>query len=355
VLKGLSRSLLGAALCAISLPALAQQGPRATPVVTAQAELRTMAPVSWVAGTVVSKDYARISAEVASRLEQVADVGTSAKQGDTLAKLDTTLLQADLNEAKANVAKERANLTFLKSEVERLQRLAKQNNAAQNQLEETLAQRDATVSELAGAEARLQIATESLRRSNLIAPFDGVVVTRDKRVGEWVSQGEVVLRFTNPDRVEIETLAPARFSPYIKLGQPVLVKVDDKQIEAPVSAMVPAADPSTGLLQVRLALEESPWLSGQAVRVALPTAERREVLTVPRDALVLRRGSIHLFKVNAEQMAELVPVQTGIAAGDYIQVMGSLQNGDRVVTRGNERLRPGMPVMDRNANKGAQQ
>lgn len=350
MLNGLSRTLLRTvALFAISFTALAQQWPSATPVVTAPAELRVMAPVNWSAATVTSIDDAQLAAEVSGRLLELADEGVSVRQGQPLGRVDDFLIRADLLEAKAIVDKEQANLTFLEREVERLQRLAKQNNAAQTQLEQTLAERDATLSELAAAKARLQIAEERLARTVLKAPFDGVVVMHEKQRGEWVDSGDVVMQFANPARLEIETMAPTRLKPYLIRGDSVTVKDDQLQRQAQIAAVVPVADSRSGLLRVRLSLKDNPWLAGQALRVALPTAAKQEVLAVPRDALVLRRSGSHLFKVNGEQKAERVQVQTGIAAGDYIQVSGALDAGERVVTRGNERLRPGMAVADKNS------
>ena len=72
--KFIGRSAAAVLLC-LSASAWAQQGPPAAPVKVAQAQVRAMAPVSWVAGTVVSLDDARIAAEVAGRLESVVDEG----------------------------------------------------------------------------------------------------------------------------------------------------------------------------------------------------------------------------------------------------------------------------------------
>ncbi len=328
----------------ITTQVMAQQGPRAVPVEVSKAQIRTMAPVSWVAGTVVSFDDANISAEVAGRLVEVADEGDQVKQGGVLARIDDVLIKSDLIVARAEVAGEEANLTFLRREVERLQRLAKQNNAAVTQLEQTLSQRDASKNKLEAAKARLQIVQERLDRTVMRAPFAGVVVRRAKRAGEWVNSGDEVLQLVDADNLEIETTAPVMLKPYLTLGQVLMFKTDRQQGTATLRAVVPVADRQSRLLRLRLDITDGEWLAGQPVRVALPTALPQDVLTVPRDALVLRRGSSHLFKLNNDSMAEQVFVQLGIASGDFIQVSGDLNNGDQVVIRGNERLRPGMAV-----------
>ena len=76
----------------------------------------------------------------------------------------------------------------------------------------------------------------------------------------------------------------------------------------------------------------------------MPTAEAKEVLTVPRDALVLRREGAFVFRIDDELNAEQVAVVTGLGAGKLIEVIGDISAGDRVVTRGAERLNTGMKV-----------
>jgi hypothetical protein len=83
---------------------------------------------------------------------------------------------------------------------------------------------------------------------------------------------------------------------------------------------------------------------GQTLRVAVPNDERRDVLTVPRDALVLRPEGQSVFIVDDGNMAQRVDVRTGVGSGEVIEVFGEISEGDKVVIRGNERLQPGQPV-----------
>ena len=77
---------------------------------------------------------------------------------------------------------------------------------------------------------------------------------------------------------------------------------------------------------------------------SMPTAVAQEVLTVPRDALVLRREGAFVYRIDDESVAEQVQVTTGLGAGNLIEVVGDLREGDRVVVRGAERLSTGAVV-----------
>lgn len=346
-LRGIG-SLIALGLCLFGSAVLAAPpGGRSSPVEVEEVQIRTMAPVIWVAATVVSRHDARITAEVAGRLRTVADIGDRVGAGVSLARIDDVFIQADKAEAEAEVAREKASLKFLRREVGRLQRLAKQNNAAQTQLDQTLAERDATVSELEAAEARLRAMEARLLRSELKAPFAGVVVARFKHEGEWAGSGDEVLQLVAPDDLEIEATAPLRLKPYLTPGMALSITSGNKRGKANIRVVVPVADVTSRLMSLRLDLADDDagsWAVGEPLRVALPTDHVREVVSVSRDALVLRRDSISVFTVNEDGSVNKREVQPGVAMGPYIEVKGDLQPGDKAVVRGNERLRPGQQV-----------
>jgi multidrug efflux pump subunit AcrA (membrane-fusion protein) len=80
-------------------------------------------------------------------------------------------------------------------------------------------------------------------------------------------------------------------------------------------------------------------------RVLLPVGAPRTSIAVPRDAIVLGPQGAAVYVVR-EGIAHAVPVSTGAAEGQLIEVRGELRAGERVVVRGNERLRPGQPVAE---------
>ena len=151
VLPGLILLLAGMSVC-VSVPAYA--APVAKPVIVAEAQLRKLAPVNWYTGSVISREQARLAAEVTGRLLWVAEVGSEIEKDEVVARIDDALLQQEHAERQADVGRIKAQLGFLQQEASRLQRLAKQNNAAKSQLEKVVSERLAAQSELKGAQAR---------------------------------------------------------------------------------------------------------------------------------------------------------------------------------------------------------
>ena len=103
-------------------------------------------------------------------------------------------------------------------------------------------------------------------------------------------------------------------------------------------------DRNTHQFELRLDLEGRLFPIGQTLRVAIPVSETRQVLTVPRDALVLRSQGASVFVIADDNTARQVPVTPGVGQGRDIEVVGEISAGDRVVVRGNERLQPGQDV-----------
>lgn len=336
--------LTGLLLMLALTPVSAIAAPAAKPVVVAEATLRELAPVNWYTGTVISREQARLAAEVSGRMLWVAEVGGEIEKDDVVARIDDTLLQQEHAERKADIGRINAQLGFLKQEASRLQRLAKQNNAAKSQLEKTVSERLAAQSELKASQAREQRTNEELKRSKLRAPFSGVVTERLLNAGEWADNGTAVVAMTDPHSLEAQSWVSVSALPFIDAGETIDIKIDDSVYRGLVRTLVPVSDLRSRLYELRVEMPPGHWRVGQSVRIAVPTQRPREVLAVPRDALVLRRGSISLYKVDTDNTARRVAVTTGIASGPFIEVSGDLEAGDQIIIRGGERIRPGQAV-----------
>lgn len=325
-----------------------QAGRVEKPVVVAEAEMRQLAPLNWYTGTVISREQAKLAAEVSGRLLWVAEVGAEVEKGATVARIDDALMKEDLAERKADIARIEARLGFLKLEASRLQRLAKQNNAAQSQLEKIVSERASTRSELQAAQARERRTAQQLLRTSLQAPFSGVVTERLLRAGEWADDGSAVVSMTDPSFLEVQSWVSVSALPFINTQSILQLKIQGKTYQGTVRTLVPVGDQRSRLYELRVGLPQQQWNVGESVRIAVPSALAREVLSVPRDALVIRRNSISLYRIGSDNIAERVSVDTGIASGAFIEVHGDVKAGDRVVVRGGERLRDGQQVTVQN-------
>lgn len=337
-------SLAMLVLSVTPLSAWAQGGmPPANVRVTA-AEIQFLAPTTQVPGTVVSRDDARLSAEVSGRLLEVADVGTVAQQGDVIARIEDTGLKLRKDELQAEVERAQARLKFLENEEGRYVKLASSNLAAATKLDETRSDRDVASGDLRVAKSRLAQVDDQLARTRIKAPFNGIVVERLMMPGERVDVGVHVVRMVDQQRLEVIARAPLEYFSYLQPGQELEIHSGQLNTTGKVRTVVAVGSENTHQFELRLDIESNQFPVGQTMRVAVPTSNAREALLVPRDALVLRPDGISVFVINQDNSAKRVVVTTGIGSNDKIEVMGDIQAGDKVVIRGNERLRAGQTV-----------
>jgi RND family efflux transporter MFP subunit len=311
--------------------------------------MESLAPVTLVPGTVVSRHDAKLAAEVEGRLLTVADVGERVVAGDVLATIEDMILRLHNRELQAEIRRAEARLQFLEGEVKRFSKLAESNLTAVNQLDQTRSERDVALGDLDVARARLAQNADQLARTRIRAPFNGVVVERLMTPGERVTEGSAVVRLVDQESLEVIARAPLEYYPFIQRGRMIELRAGTQSAVGTVRTLVAVGDENTHQFELRLDLEGQPFLVGQTLRVSIPTSDAKDVLAVPRDALVLRAEGQSVFVVDGNNQSRQVPVTTGIGSGEQIEVRGAVSPGDRVVIRGNERLQPGQTVtiMDR--------
>jgi RND family efflux transporter MFP subunit len=308
------------------------------------ASMERLSPVTLVPGTVISRNDAELSAEVEGRLVDVADVGDEVVAGDTLATIEDLSLRLLNRELQAEITRAEARLRFLEGELKRFARLAESNLAAATQLDQTRSDRDVAQGDLEVARSRLAQNEDQLRRTRIAAPFNGVVVERLMSPGERVTEGSAVVRLVDQNDLEVIARAPLDYYSFVAKGMQLELRSKRQTGLGQVRTVVAVGDENTHLFELRLDLEGRPFPVGQTLRVGIPTSETKEVLAVPRDALVLRPEGLSIFKIDSANEAQQVFVQTGVGSGDHIEVRGDVSAGDRVVIRGNERLQPGQVV-----------
>ncbi len=333
------------ALAALATPAPAQdQGPPATLVVVEPARNRLVAPKATHSATVISRNDASLSGEIAGLLTWVAEVGDRVRKGESVARLDDTFFQQQVIEERSIIQRERARFDFHTRQAERLERLLAENNVARSQVDQERTDRSVARNNILSAQARLARAEERLRRASVLAPFDGVVSERWLQAGEWADNGDPIARLVSVDDLEIEVHVPASSLDLVAVGSPLGYTDGNASGTGTVRAIVPVGGDVSRLYELRISVSDPALSAGSLLRVAVPTARAREAVMVPRDALVLRREGTYVYRITQDNLAEKVPVQTGVAEDQDIEVLGGIRAGDPVVVRGGEYLRPGTPV-----------
>jgi RND family efflux transporter MFP subunit len=330
----------------VSTTALAQALQKADPpsVGVISARLVKMAPKSVLPGTVMSRNDSQLASEVEGRVASVAEVGTIVPNGGIVARVDNNLAAMQLASDKASVARLEAQVRFDRDQAQRMDSLFGQNAIAKSTRDQAASTRDMDTAALAQAQATLKRSQYKFDHSDIRAPFPGRVVARLINAGEYATAGKPIVRLVDIGSTEVSVQTPIETATYLHEGMDVTVEMEGKRAVAKVRAIVPVGDIASRTIEVRLTLPAGTGFVGSAAKVFIPSAPVRNVVAVPRDALVLREDNTYVFKVNRKGVAERVAVETGAEDGAYVEVKGPVSPGERVIVRGAERLEAGQKV-----------
>ncbi|HEU5136915.1 MAG TPA: efflux RND transporter periplasmic adaptor subunit [Steroidobacteraceae bacterium] len=332
--------LLAAALPFTALPVHAADAPP-VPVVVTTVRSENFGASLTATGTVVSRNDARISSEVGGPLSWIAEPGATVKRGEVVARIAPERLALTLRDNDAVLKRLEAQLSLLVTQRTRLDTLG--SIVSQSQLDEALsrermAEQDVEQARVARDRARLDVNRAAVR-----APFDGVVAERLQQAGEFVAGGAPLLRLVNEQDLEIVARAPLTTADSVTAGADVQLIDGERKAAGKVRAIIPVGDERSRMVELRIALTDS-WRVGTPVRVEIAPRSLKKVVTVPRDAVILRQGASYVMRVRPDNTAERVAVNIGPGQANHVQIDGLLRAGDRVIIRGGERLEPGQTV-----------
>ncbi|TQV81979.1 efflux RND transporter periplasmic adaptor subunit [Denitrobaculum tricleocarpae] len=343
------------------VPAMAQDAP------LVRVDLVRVEPLSQTAaviGRLVARQAGEVSARINGPIESFdVEVGDRVDAGQVLATLTNSYLLAqrdlaagELAVAQANLKTRKARVTLAKQTLARLERLKKSAAFNQSRYEDAKQEVVIAQAEVTQAEATIlsriadtRSADINLSYATITAPYSGVVTRRMTEAGAYVQTGQAVVQMVADRSLEIEADVPFRFIGGLQIGTKVRVALDDSTTEeARVRAVIPSENPLTRTRAVRFTANfdhsESPLADEQSVTIYVPVGAQRDVLTVHKDAIIKRPNGAIVYVADSDT-AKLQPVELGLAVGNRLVVESGLQEGQKVVVRGNERLRPGQSII----------
>ncbi|MCA9268252.1 MAG: efflux RND transporter periplasmic adaptor subunit, partial [Planctomycetales bacterium] len=241
-----------------------------------------------------------------------------------------------------------------------------QQNYVASELRLKLAQRH---DRIAQAKARLDQASAEARQMEdriekytIRAPFDGFVVEEHTEVGAWIREGDPVAVVVQLDPVEVRAFVSEKFIGNLQIGARAVIRPNvplapgEAEPVGHVTGVVAEAVARSRTFPVKIHVENSNFRlkAGMLAEVELEVGDRAPALMVPKDALNLDGATPRIFVADPDPedpkkaTARMIAVEKGASLGRWIAVKpldGELQAGALVVEKGNERLRPGAPLI----------
>jgi len=280
-------------------------------------------------------EEATVVAKVGGEVRQIfVEEGDAVKTGQVLARLDGDRLRLTLAQTEANLRK-------LERDYKRTLELAEKGLVPKSTAENTKYDLDAL---RAGYDsARLELSYTEIR-----APIDGVISARNIKVGNTIGPNDPTFTVTDLDPLLAFVHVPEKEFRRIAPGQNAEVVIDalgGARFIGTISRISPTVDPQTGTFRARVEVPDATRTlkPGMFARVNIVYERRQDALQLPRTAIIEADGQQSVFVV-ASGKAEQRTIETGLANGGWIEVLGGLKGSEQVVTVGQAGLKTGTLV-----------
>ncbi len=310
--------------------------PPGIPVKAATVKVGTVNIDVSAVGTLLGNESVMVRPEVAGRI-----AGLHFNEGQAVAR-GALLVTLESAEVKAQLAGSTADERLGRQRAERAEELYKKNFISQQALDDA---REAYKK----ATARRQEDEARVAKTEIRAPFNGVLGLRLVSAGAYLKAGEDIVRLDNIDTVKLDFRVPETYLGQISKSRSIALRVDAypaQQFTGQVYAVEPAVDEKTrtALLRARVPNPGGKLKPGMFARVTLNLGTRNNAILIPEQAVVPRGDKNFVFRVAAGK-AQMVAVELGSRTPGEVEVVRGLGKDDVVVTDGQIKLQDGISVM----------
>lgn len=333
----------------------AQKGPPPAPVSVAPVQQRDMERSLHVVGNVQSSASVAVKTRVTGELQAVHfKEGDHVEAGQRLFTIDPRPFEATLREAQGRLDKNQAQLNKAVEDMRRYSKLVGDGYISREAYEQAATDAAALRATVQADKAAVENAQLQLQYCSIVAPIAG-------RAGEIKSdKGNMIKANDETPMIQIDTLAPiyVNFSvpeghlPAIQErltqgGVRVLARpAGGAPVQGELTFMANTVDVRTGTIKLRgtFANENQALWPGQFVEVTLALGSIPQAMVVPSRAVQAGRNESYVYVVDAQNKAQYRKILTTLESEGLTVVTEGLTPGETVVTEGQVRLAPGVPV-----------
>lgn len=315
-------------------PGFSQSGSRALQIDGMVIMPTTLQDRIFTTGTIRANEEVELRSEASGKITSISfQEGRAVKVGELLVKINDSELQAQLRKAEYRV-------TLAEGREMRQQQLLDKGGISREEYE-------ATLNELNVLRADIALIKAQLEKTEVRAPFNGIVGLREVSIGSYISTATPIATIQDIKPVKIDFAIPERYAQRVKVGDQILFTVEglEETFQGTVYASESRIDANTRTLLVRArsANESGHLVPGAFADIDLIFAEIQDALTVPAIAVIPELGGKKVY-VQRGGKAMPVVIQTGIRTEASVQVTEGLSPGDTVIVSGVQLLRPGIDV-----------
>ena len=289
-------------------------------------------------GLIYSKSSPSLAVEVSGRVVKIiADVGDEVKAGDILAKIDSEKYNLQFSQAKAEIARLSALLVNKELDLQRAEKLFKDNLVSEEMMDRTKADFNALKEQMNAADAQLRNANRLIEETNIKAPIESEVAIKHIDAGDYVQPGMVVYELVDTKNLKVDLSFPEYLSPKLKKGLEVRITSPtnpDEIVISKIKDIKPNIDSRNKSLTTIIDFENpGTWLPGASSRATVVFSKFENAIVVPQISVVRRSIGEVIYVVKGDSVKE-TPVKTGLRKEGYIQILEGITLNDEIVKDG---------------------
>ncbi|MDR7225257.1 efflux RND transporter periplasmic adaptor subunit [Aminobacter aminovorans] len=296
--------------------------------------------------------------------EQPVSDGTDVKAGDLLYRIEASDYQAALDQAKAQIERDQASLEYLKSSLNRGNKLADNGYLAKDGFDQRRSAVRQAEAALAISRSALRTAEINLKNTEIRAPFagrlgrnqapEGTLVTSaaGTPLNNLVQLSPIYITF-NPGETELAEIQQAFANGTVET-EVIIPGSDSKPREGRLTFIDNAVERNTGTIAARATIEnlDLSLLPGQYVRIRLHIRELPNALMVPQTALGSSQFGKYVYVVGKDNLVEQRVVALGPTDGDLVTLTTGIKEGDKIISGNLQKIFPGVTVQPLDAGGG---
>ncbi len=345
-----------------------KQAPPALPVTVAEVTTETVPVYLEYVGTTQSIQTVDINARVEGFLVKRAfQDGADVEEGALLFVIDPRPFEADLQAAEADLAESRAALAYAQEQVRRYKPIVEKEYITQDTYDGYVTEAAERQAAVEAAQANVTQAKLNLSYCTMYAPFSGRIGRRYVDVGNLVGAAGDPTKLATMVQLDpmyvyfsvAERDIPQIFEEHSKSDLAVSIVLPDETThpeDGKIDFINNEVDVNTGTMEMRAVVGNSSktMLPGQFVKVKLLLKEQPGALLVPQQAVSDFQGQQFVYVVGADNKVEYRNVTTGSNYNELVVIQDGVKSGEKVITEGLQKVKPGMTVVPGTASEKSQ-
>ncbi len=332
------------------------------PVEVVQVQRENLTSLLESVGDLEASETAGVAAKISGRVSSVpVKLGDKVSKGQVLFTLDSTEAANAVAQAEASVTVAKTNIGVSEQTVfdaeqnfQRINQLFEADAASQSQYD----QAESTLNnarlglqvaqgQLRQAEITLANAQETLSYYTVVAPISGQVSSVDIHTGEMANAQTTAIRLVNLSTMKVKVNVSENIISHMQQGAtvPMVVSALNREVNGRILSISPSIDEATKAFPVEITVDNSQgdMKVGMVVKLKLVSGTANNVLALPTDAMLEKDGVKYVF-VMENDTAKEVKIKTGLMTDTKIEIKEGLEEGQTVITSGNELIKDGQKV-----------